>query len=370
MITDTANGTTLLHDCARDGNVDILNLLLDKKVDLNVQDNFGQTALHIGALEGSADIVGLLLEAGANADVRNYNGETAFNVAVRKIYTNPANLYPKTLKDYCESLSISIEEPNAEITWLLLKYTKININDVDMVRAFHWAVNKRHLNIVTLLLHRGMNVNVQYQHRYTALHVALNNNDNDLVEILLDEGADPNIFSPLSFAVSKENVNAVKLLLKRGANLQDRGGIFGSTNFLRAIHGGNKDIVMALLENGADVEMANEEDQKPLHLSIWCAVSLQLESKDENVDIVCLLFKYMKEINVNDKDVIGIFYWAAINGYLQIIKLLLNSGMNVNVQDQHGYTALHRAVSHKNYDVVEYLLENGAYIPPETNSER
>ena len=49
-------------------------------------------------------------------------------------------------------------------------------------------------------------------------------------------------------------------------------------------------------------------------------------------------------------------------GDIERLKVLLASGVNVNIKDENGNTPLHHAVSANNQEIVEVLLANGADI--------
>ena len=47
---------------------------------------------------------------------------------------------------------------------------------------------------------------------------------------------------------------------------------------------------------------------------------------------------------------------------LEIVKLLVESGANVNNSDINGITPLHIAINRKNDKICDYLIEAGAFI--------
>jgi ankyrin repeat protein len=58
---------------------------------------------------------------------------------------------------------------------------------------------------------------------------------------------------------------------------------------------------------------------------------------------------------------------AVVGGNLQIVKLLVENGADLNLQDSNGITALIHAVLHKNTAIVKYLVESGANIDIQDN---
>ncbi len=84
---------------------------------------------------------------------------------------------------------------------------------------------------------------------------------------------------------------------------------------------------------------------------------LKLSGEKDNYDIV-------KKIDdmIESKDS-ALFYRAAANGNLDIIKRMLNKGININARFHlAGGTALMAAAQHEHKEVVEFLIKNGADI--------
>ena len=54
------------------------------------------------------------------------------------------------------------------------------------------------------------------------------------------------------------------------------------------------------------------------------------------------------------------FIEASQNGHLDVVKHLLEKGVNLNCKDNTGLTPLHHAASEGQGEIVKYLLENGA----------
>jgi hypothetical protein len=79
----------------------------------------------------------------------------------------------------------------------------------------------------------------------------------------------------------------------------------------------------------------------------------------------------IRNINVNVKDdEFGEtpLHWAALNGHIEIARLLLQNGAEVNVKSDGGNTPLHWAASHGNVDTLHLLVENGADLEAQDNS--
>lgn len=83
-------GETALHVTSAAVDIDdktaqrCLDLLLNTKMDPNVQDKEGETALHWAATTGNARAIRTLMRNGANPSIENYKGDTALDVAVAR----------------------------------------------------------------------------------------------------------------------------------------------------------------------------------------------------------------------------------------------------------------------------------------------
>lgn len=73
----TEHGTTLLHECIKNGYLDCAELLLQNGADVNLGNlNDGLTPLHDAAREGDREVVAFLLQKGAAVDGRSLLGTT------------------------------------------------------------------------------------------------------------------------------------------------------------------------------------------------------------------------------------------------------------------------------------------------------
>ena len=181
--------------------------------------------------------------------------------------------------------------------------------------------------------------------------------------------------TPLQYAVSKGWLEAVKYLLKQGADVKDRNCRGDS-----AIHfANNPQIVKFLLDHGADINSKNNEGITPIHY----AVDRYTETA---MDILKLLLKHGADINSKDRKgntplhyvcsqfrldyqlpdnpaVHEPFYRGCFCKKCQLerLKYLIARGANVNAQNEMGQTVLHLAVlEHAGDDVIEYLTKHGA----------
>lgn len=68
-------------DAAIFGDFDVIEKLLEKKVNVNVRDNVGNTALILASIEGRTEVVEILIKANAKKDILNKHGKSALDYA-------------------------------------------------------------------------------------------------------------------------------------------------------------------------------------------------------------------------------------------------------------------------------------------------
>jgi ankyrin repeat protein len=126
-------------------------------------------------------------------------------------------------------------------------------------------------------------------------------------------------------------------------------------------------IVKRLIDMGADIEARNRWGYSPLH----CAC------KEGHVDIVKLLMERGADIeattNYGDTPILvacnaGFTGTAYKKGYPNVVKVLLEKGANVNIKSKNnGYTPLHWACWYEHIEVTKLLLLWGADMNAKTN---
>jgi catalase (peroxidase I) len=79
---EATSGRSALHKAAFWGHIDMVRYLVHEcKLNLNLQDHYGDTPLHDAAKFGHEEVAKILLEAGANTSIKNNSGKDARAVA-------------------------------------------------------------------------------------------------------------------------------------------------------------------------------------------------------------------------------------------------------------------------------------------------
>ena len=129
--------------------------------------NAGNTALHFAARRGQLEIVQLLLEKGAVLNIQNQSGQTALHFA------------------------LASENENIEIVELLItKGIDIEIEDHLKRRAIHFSFDRGYKQSTDLLLEKGADISVKSIDGMTLLHYAAANSWNDIIDLLIKQSED------------------------------------------------------------------------------------------------------------------------------------------------------------------------------------
>jgi ankyrin repeat protein len=143
----------------------------------------------------------------------------------------------------------------------------------------------------------------------------------------------------------------VKKLLDNGADVSITNSIGVSPIWYACAHN-QKEIVTLLLDNGLDVNHSRPitgNDQ-----AIYGYLDFVETSNNLSIDA---------QFNFKVQDSQGgesLLHHAVKNGHLSMVKLLIERGANINIQDESGNSALHYAAANGKKDVIKYLLENNA----------
>ena len=73
---------SLLHYATKNNDFEFVTFLIEKKININIQDKEGETPLHMAARKGLILIVKTLVENGATIDIQNNKKSTPFNEAI------------------------------------------------------------------------------------------------------------------------------------------------------------------------------------------------------------------------------------------------------------------------------------------------
>ncbi|KAL6171520.1 hypothetical protein ACJQWK_02534 [Exserohilum turcicum] len=274
-----SEGQTLLYLAAEFGHQRMVELLLDKGTDINIQGGIYGNALQAASARGHETLVKLLLDKGA--DVNAQGGE------------------------YDNALQAASAAGHQSIVQLLLDNgADVNKQGGLYSDALYAAAAENHTAIVELLLNNGADASRHDSQRKSVLHYATNSVDCNisLIEFLLSRGApanttDINNMTPLHYCVKHGHKSTIGLLLDNGLSInvgvhrkswswnnvktdtfyqssvsESEPDIPGTSAGLTPLHfaalTGNLVMTKFLLERGADPNALSRYNESPMHLTL------------------------------------------------------------------------------------------------------
>jgi uncharacterized protein len=223
------------------------------------------------------------------------------------------------------------------------------------------------------------------------LFQAVANGDMGAVRVLLANGADLQAKdargdTALMLAVSDRNIPMVKLLLEKGADISGRNND-EETALIEAARSMDPEMLRVLLDQNPDIQEKNSAlfaaaHNAPVVIQITDAPAMPAEGPQQSarpaaelpwVTSVRLLLDSGANIEARDEEGDTPLIQAASYGQTETFKLLLERGAKINVRDRQGMTPLIAAACacavatmNSTYDIMKILLERGANVNART----
>jgi ankyrin len=243
-----------------------------------------------------------------------------------------------------------------------------------------FAAREGDLESARVLLDAGADVNQTTAYGWTALLAATQNRYYELGKFLLERGADPNIanmggWNPLYIATDNRNIEGgdyptrkpdmdhfeyIVLLLDHGADPHLRMNsstetrtIFthqwlyeeGATSFLRAAQSGDLVLMKLLLEHGADPNIPTYDNVTPLMVAsgIGWVEGITFEwSPEQTLEVIKLLLELGADVNAKETlDYRTALMGAAHKGRTDVIDLLVAHGADLAARDIGSRDSIH-----------------------------
>ena len=238
-----------------------------------------------------------------------------------------------------------------------------NESTVDSIIDNHdkliWAVKQGHHNLVKYLLKnksKSLDINIVTSQQESLLELAVKYNYIEVVQLLLDHRIKVNSkgklkWTPLHWAVYNQNLLIVQLLLKNSIriNVKEKNGL---TPLHIATMKGNIEIIKYLIKRKAKINVKDDKNGiMPLHLAIYYNYA----------DVVSLLMQYNNNLEYRDFYNRTLLHFAVANGNSKMVDLLV-SKISTNTVDDMGRTPLHWAAQEGDIDIIKVLIKHNAQI--------
>lgn len=304
------NGCLSIHVAARFGIPECVQWLADHDVNVNACDCDMNTPLLSACGSNNPDIISCLIDSGADPMARDVHGNTAIHIALKRKQTEVAY--------FLMSLEI--------ISWDAVNY-------------------------------RGV----------TFLMIAAKQGDIDLVSFLADQNADPKLKTSigrtvLHYAIKHNNIEIVRMLLSLEVvdpTIHDK---FGYSALHMAAMTRNVEMIQVVAEYDSENLNNNDCGYTPLHLAI---------RKNQYDCISCIASMPEIDLMVDNWCHQTVLHLAAIFSSVDVFDSLFETQeLDIDMVDNIGFTSLHYAVMHGSLELVEYILDKGAYIMALTDDGR
>ncbi|XP_074138406.1 ankyrin repeat and death domain-containing protein 1B isoform X8 [Sminthopsis crassicaudata] len=268
------------HHAAKRNNLDIMEQLIEEKVNINAMDNMNRTALHFAVGGNHLSAVDFLLKHKARVDVADKHGLTVLHLAAWSgsleimLMLVKAGADPKAKnQDGMTILHFAALNNNVKIVEYLIQdlhLKDLNQQDEDGETPFFLAAAGGHKECSKLLLDAGSDVNIPNNNKITALQIATQNGHVPLVtfllseNIVLDQKAEQD--SPLHLAVVNNHVTVVDTLLGAKHNI-DALNQKQQTPLHLAADLGNVELVDTLLKAGCDLKAVDKQGKTALDVA-------------------------------------------------------------------------------------------------------
>ncbi|AWO98209.1 putative protein phosphatase 1 regulatory subunit 12A [Scophthalmus maximus] len=234
-------------------------------------------------------------------------------------------------------------ETDREPPALKKKKTKVKFDDGAVFLA---ACSSGDTEEVLRMLDRGADINYANVDGLTALHQACIDDNVDMVTFLVEHGASINQpdnegWIPLHAAASCGYLDIAEYLISQGANV----GVVNSEGET-PLDIAEEEPMEELLQNeinrqGLDIEAARKEEER-----IMLRDARQWLNSGQIQDI-----RHAKSGGTA-------LHVAAAKGYVEVLKLLIQTGYDVNIKDYDGWTPLHAASHWGKEEACRILVEN------------
>ncbi|XP_049722004.1 ankyrin repeat and death domain-containing protein 1B isoform X7 [Elephas maximus indicus] len=257
---------TALHFAVGRNHLSAVDFLLNHKARVDVADKHGLMVIHLAAWSGSLEIMLMLVKAGVDQRAKNQDGMNALHFAAQ---SNSVRIAEYLIQD--------------------LHLKDLNQPDEKGRKPFLLAAEKGHVEMIETLISLNLHTLEKDKEGNTALHLAAKHGHSPAVQVLLTQWQE----------INETNEN-------------------GETPFLLTVEGGHEECSKVLLAAGSDINIPDKRQQTPLHV-------------------------------------------AAELGNVEMVETLLKAGCDLKIIDKQGKTALAVASRSNHSLVVDMIIKAERY---------
>ncbi|XP_046359210.2 ankyrin-3-like isoform X1 [Haliotis rufescens] len=329
------NGMTPLMFAVKSKCFDMVDFLVEHGANMNIRNNHGQTTLHTSAWFGNALGCAKLLDLGMFVDIRDSTNRT------------PLMCVSKNRDDRSEVVNILVERD-----------ADINVSDENGDVCLHIAAKSGgHTATSEYLLDSGLDINTKGSHDYTPIMSACRSGNKEQFDLLLVKGADLHCLTDhgasclhLACMSDTNDTHIPNELLDHGLNI-DKEDDDNMTPVMYAISKDNVNILSLLLSRNASVSTLDSSGTKSNLLHYACDI------QDISIETHKLLLE--RGLHVNAPNTLGVtpLMCAARQGNRAVVDLLISAGANRKAIDLNGHDCISHAETHGHCELGDYLSQ-------------
>jgi ankyrin repeat protein len=284
----------------------------------------------------------------------------------------------------------------AAVRALLAKKVDVNATGTDGTTALEWVVRIDDVDTAKLLIAAGADVKKANRLGVTPIALAAANGNAAMITLLLGAGVDANTIDPNNEPVSwaairSGNVEALRVLLDRGAKVEFKDAT-QQTSLMLAVRENQPDMVRLLVSKGADVNATTRVGARPnwvlpnsvagfgfgkgiirgglpadrgsRYLTPGGMTPLLYAARDGRLEVARILVSNGANIETRDPNDITPLLMAISNNQIELAKFLIERDAQINVVDWYGRSPIWQAVEVRNMDVDNSTFKNGVDREP------
>ncbi|KYQ92184.1 ankyrin repeat-containing protein [Tieghemostelium lacteum] len=263
----------------------------------------------------------------------NNNREETDNTETSSNNNNQQQKVKEDLPPEWDDLFCLCYDNEYEVVQELLKDepSRINITDNTKSTVLHIVTAKGHINTLKVLLtHFNFDINTQNAKGHNPLIIAACNGNLEIFNMILEYG--------------KHN-------LQLSSNNME-------TSLFFAVSNGHMEIVKKLLEYSQKVHDEKEHKEYLDSFNIHGVSPIHVAVLKNNMDLLKMLLESGADVNAYKKDGSTSLHIAAISGNAEAARVLLKNGANIMTANRFGSTPIHEACIKCQPEVVEVLLQH------------
>jgi len=396
------DGSTALHWAVDRDDLEIVEALIRAGASVTARTREGVLPLQLAAINGSAPIIDRLLKAGADVNAPlTPAGDTAVMMAARTGATSAlrvlaeagANVNAKESWGGTTALMWAVSEGHTDAAKLLVAAGA----DVNARSNYVAAANGRGFEGRTPVAGRADPKSEEFASGWlTPLMLAAREGEPELARVLVDAGADVNAVAgdgktALALSIFNGNYEVASLLVDRKADVNradaqrftplfwavDRRNMETAPNFPWMVTADPLPLIRKLLDAGANPNaLVNNTPRARMREGsprIVFATALMRAAFAADLELVKLLLARGADASIISRDgetmVSAAAGLAFIHGYhrgktpaerLEVVKLFVGLGNDVNQADDYGITPLMAAGNYGDVPIIQYLIDVGA----------